>query len=71
MSFRIVLDQQRCIGAENCARLAPRTFDTEDGKVFVQPDSHDDLRVVEIAAAACPMQAIRIEAINGVPTHES
>lgn len=62
--FQIRLDRQRCIGAENCARLAPSTFDTQDGAVILLPEPHDTEDRIRAAAEACPMQAIHLESIN-------
>ncbi|HTO40817.1 MAG TPA: ferredoxin [Rhizomicrobium sp.] len=64
--FEIRLDRPRCIGAENCARYAPATFDLQDGQVVLLPEPHDNEAALRAAAAACPMQVIHLE-----PTKEN
>jgi|GEM_PF-860474 len=59
--FDIRLDRPRCIGAENCARYAPATFDLQDGQVVLLPGPHDDEAALRAAADACPMQVIHLE----------
>jgi ferredoxin len=64
---RIVVDLNRCESYAQCVFAAPKVFwlkDEESLEFDYAPD--DALRVqVERAAAACPVQAIRIGRSNG------
>ncbi|NEA99074.1 ferredoxin [Streptomyces sp. SID13726] len=60
--MRVVLDQNRCVGAGQCALFAPDVFEQrlEDGIAEVlqdapPPELYDE---VETAAERCPSQAI-------------
>lgn len=64
MLLRVELDEQRCVGAGQCAMIAPEVFDQrdDDGVALILAPSpaagqHDDVRE---AAAACPAAAIRL-----------
>jgi ferredoxin len=57
-------DVESCVGAGQCALLAPTVFDLdEDGKVVVLDSSpgEEHRGAVTNAAAACPAFAIEIE----------
>jgi ferredoxin len=63
--MKVVVDQDKCVAAGQCAALAPDVFDQrdEDGivvllKPYPPAEHHDDARE---AAAACPALAITIE----------
>lgn len=60
---RISVDQDRCIGAGQCALTAPRVFtQDDDGLSEVLPgreDGHGSALVRE-AARACPVSAITV-----------
>jgi len=62
---RVVVDEQRCVGAGQCVWVAPQVFDqrSSDGVVVLrmpEPPSEQEPYVRE-AAALCPARAIRIE----------
>ncbi|MER7015417.1 ferredoxin [Saccharopolyspora sp. NPDC000359] len=63
--MNISADKDKCIGAGQCALIAPDVFDQndEDGQVVVlNPDpSSDLLPQVEDAAAGCPALAITLQ----------
>jgi ferredoxin len=63
--MKIIIDQQRCIGAGQCVRTAPEVFDqreTDGIVVLVNPVPSEALRSkVEKAAKLCPSKSIRIE----------
>jgi ferredoxin len=61
--MRIVVDLNRCQGYGQCAFLAPGVFDLHGEEVLMYdpgPDETERLPVLR-AAAACPVQAIRVE----------
>lgn len=65
MAVRVVIDRRRCIGAGNCIILAPTAFGWRQGD-FLKPELLDESTVDEDilreVAAACPTQAIVLEA---------
>jgi ferredoxin len=61
--MRIVVDLNRCQGYGQCVFLAPGGFELYDEEVLMYdpgPDESQRLPVLR-AAAACPVQAIRVE----------
>ena len=62
--MRVHSDAEACVGAGQCAVLAPAVFDLDDdGKVVVlyaAPPEEERPRVAD-AVAACPAFAIEIE----------
>jgi ferredoxin len=63
--MRIVLDEEKCVGAGQCVLAADDVFDQrdEDG-IAVLLDEHPgpaSRGAVETAAQLCPAQAIRVE----------
>lgn len=61
----IRVDRTRCVCSENCARLAPGTFETDDeGLVQILENSPDSESAVRAAADACPVRAITVEVQN-------
>lgn len=65
VSVRIVIDQQKCVGAGSCVIAAPDLFDQreEDGVVILLNSDPSDSRVAAAREAelVCPAKAIRIE----------
>ncbi len=56
------IDRGRCVCSENCARLAPMTFETdEDGLVTFLAGPFDSDTAIREAAATCPASAISVE----------
>jgi ferredoxin len=63
MTVRIVVDLNRCQGYGQCVFLAPGVFELHGEEALMYdpgPDETERLPVVR-AAAACPVQAIRVE----------
>jgi NADPH-dependent 2,4-dienoyl-CoA reductase/sulfur reductase-like enzyme/ferredoxin len=63
--MRLVVDLTRCQGYGQCAFLAPGVFRMRGGEVLMddpEPDEGQHERVLR-AAAACPVQAIRVDRI--------
>lgn len=57
----VVIDRTRCVCAEFCTRIAPRTFETDDsGLVALLSGPFDDESALREAAATCPAGAISI-----------
>jgi NADPH-dependent 2,4-dienoyl-CoA reductase/sulfur reductase-like enzyme/ferredoxin len=61
--MRLVVDLTRCEGYGQCAFLAPKVFKMKGAEVLMDdPEPGEDQRErVERAAAACPVQAIRVD----------
>lgn len=61
--MRIVVDLNRCQGYGQCVLLAPEVFDLHGEEALMYnpgPDEGQRLPVLR-AAAACPVQAIRVQ----------
>jgi ferredoxin len=64
MSFRVVVDFDRCESNALCMAAAPEVFEVRDDDFLyvLQENPPDDLRAkCEEAARVCPKQAIKIE----------
>lgn len=61
MSYRIVVDRNKCQGIGACVGTAPDVFelDSEGKAVIINPDGSDDDTILA-AAEACPLEAITI-----------
>jgi ferredoxin len=61
--MRIVVDLNRCQGYGQCVFLAPRVFELRGEEFLLYDPGPDEAQrlPVERAAAACPVQAIRVE----------
>jgi ferredoxin len=69
-SDRIEVFHERCMGAGNCAEVAPKYFDQSDvdGTVVVRQDHVDDgdRDVVDQAVDICPVSALSVNsAVHG------
>ena len=66
----VLIDREACIGAGDCAALAPRAFAIDaDRKVrFVDPSLESRDRIWG-AARRCPTDAILIERADGTPLY--
>lgn len=62
MTYRVTIDANLCSGFGSCLQEAPGIFRL-DGGTATAPLTTDDVRVLE-AAAACPMGAIAVEALE-------
>ena len=63
--MKVVIDEEKCVGAGQCVFYAPKVFDqrARDG-VVVLLDAHppaEEASNARQAAASCPALAIRIE----------
>jgi ferredoxin len=65
--MRIVVDLNKCLGYGQCAFLAPEVFKLSGEEALTydpNPDDEKRLRVLR-AAAACPVQAILVDRLDG------
>lgn len=62
MIYRVTVDRTLCSGFGSCVDHAPDTFRLEGG-IATAPRTTSDPGVLE-AAAACPMGAIIVEAVE-------
>lgn len=65
MGLHVVVDQEKCCGAGQCAMVAPEVFDQNDDDgtvVLLEADPGEDQRgLVNEAAQVCPAAAITLE----------
>jgi ferredoxin len=59
-SLTITVERDRCLGAGQCAFLAPETFDIDDEMKVVVLDGGDTDDAVLAAADACPNRVITV-----------
>ena len=62
--MRIVVDLNRCQGYGQCVFLAPEVFELGGDEVLMYDPGPDEAQRLPVlrAAAACPVQAIRVQA---------
>ncbi|GLV53531.1 hypothetical protein KDH_03840 [Dictyobacter sp. S3.2.2.5] len=67
--MRVVVDLNRCQGYAQCCFLAPESFKLvgEEALMYDPGPNDDQMRKIERAAAACPVQAIRFERTSPHP----
>ena len=73
MPVEVSVDQDRCIGSGDCARLAPLAFRIDDPEGTSMPLAtapEVDVALLLRAARSCPTQSIRIVR-DGNVRHES
>jgi len=62
--MKVKVDQHNCIGAGNCAQLAPKVFSQreEDGVVILLDETPEESEADNVAKAVkiCPAQAISV-----------
>jgi ferredoxin len=65
--MRVVVDLSRCQGYAQCAFLAPNTFRMHGEEALMYHPSPDDTQRDQVlrAAAACPLQAILVDQVEG------
>jgi ferredoxin len=65
--MRIVVDLNRCLGYAQCAFLAPAVFKLHGEEALMYDPNPDDMMRLKIrrAAAACPVQAIKVDHLDG------
>lgn len=60
MTKKIIVDQEKCIGCNTCALIAPETFELDEtiykAHVKKQPAEINDL--IQTAIDSCPVNAI-------------
>ncbi|HMS20467.1 MAG TPA: ferredoxin [Sphingorhabdus sp.] len=70
--MKVVVDEHRCVGAGQCAWVAPAVFDQRpsDGVVVLKQarPGPQDAPYAREAAELCPARAIRIEEDGGETT---
>jgi ferredoxin len=66
MSAHVEIDRDLCIGSGTCVRLAPAVFalDGEEIAIVLDPEAADPAKL-QLAADACPTEAIRIGGLDG------
>ncbi|WP_432074129.1 ferredoxin [Streptomyces wuyuanensis] len=71
--MRIVVDLNRCQGYAQCVYLAHEVFRLNGEEALTyEPNPEDGRRLqVERAAAACPVQAIVIDRVDGAKRGEA
>jgi ferredoxin len=62
IAMRILVDLNRCQGYGQCVFLAPEVFELHGEEVLMYDPGPDDTQHLPVvrAAAACPVQAIRV-----------
>jgi ferredoxin len=62
IAMRILVDLNRCQGYGQCVFLAPEVFELHGEEVLMYDPGPDDTQQLPVmrAAAACPVQAIRV-----------
>jgi ferredoxin len=67
VTYRVVIDRHKCVGAGTCIYIAPTAFRWAARELLkaevLDPDTVEE-EVLREAAAACPTQAISIESTD-------
>ena len=65
--MRMVVDLNRCVGYAQCFFLAPAAFKLSSEETLTYEPNPDDGQRVHVlrAAAACPVQAIMLDRLDG------
>ncbi|RFC78423.1 ferredoxin [Streptomyces sp. AcE210] len=65
--MRVVVDLSRCQGYAQCAFLAPDAFRLHGEEALMYDPQPDDVQREQVlrAAAACPLQAILVDQLEG------
>ena len=64
--YRIIIDQEVCIGCKTCTSICPEYFgfDERKGKAKPKKSEIDELGCSQKASDACPVLAITVEKIK-------
>jgi ferredoxin len=67
VGMRVVVDLSRCQGYAQCAFLAPDAFRMHGEEALMYDSNPDDTQREQVlrAAAACPLQAILVDQLEG------
>jgi ferredoxin len=60
MTIHVDVDRDLCIGSGTCLRLAPGAFALDEDEIAVPVNPDADLGKLQLAAEACPTEAIQI-----------
>ena len=65
--MRIVVDLNRCLGYAQCAFLSPTVFKLHGEEALMYDPNPDNAMRLKVrrAAAACPVQAIKVDDLDG------
>jgi len=63
MSFKISINEEKCIGCGSCVSLCPEGFEMNEDKAMSKNSQVEELRCEPEAEAMCPASAIKIEKI--------
>ena len=65
--MRMVVDLNRCLGYAQCVFLAPDAFKLSGDETLTYEPNPDDAQRLHVmrAAAACPVQAITLDQLDG------
>lgn len=64
-SVHIKVDYDKCVGSRICMAIAPKVFQlNQDGQATVANPQGDTLDIIQMAAEACPVSAIVVEAAD-------
>lgn len=59
--YKIIIDEETCIGCGTCVALCPDNFELKGDKAVVVKDQVDNLECVSDAIDSCPVDAITSE----------
>lgn len=60
--YKVIYDEEICIGCQNCVLTCPHNWEKEDDKVKPNKTeiNEDELKINKEAEEACPVEAIKI-----------
>ena len=60
MVYKIIVDQDKCIGCGACAATCPDSFEMKDGKAYATKAEIEEIRCEKEGESVCPVDAISI-----------